>query len=111
MQQSDGGVENWEDLLGLYTDVLQDGWGQGECFGPAGAIGVAFAETGNETRGGSTGLSGADQWSRGVDGVGNVVLPRKVESLEELLGKVVENQDIGGYNLQQMQSEYNFLTV
>ena len=101
MQQSDG-VENWEDLLGLYTDVLQDGWGQGESVGPAG---VAFGETGNETRGGSTGLSGADQWSRGVEDVGNVVLPRKVESLEELLGKVVENQDIGGYNLQQMQSE------
>ncbi|KAG6404567.1 hypothetical protein SASPL_136817 [Salvia splendens] len=110
MQQSDEGVENWEDLLGLYTDVLQDGWGQGGSFGPGGPVGVqngcgvAFAETGNETRGGSTGLSGADQWSRGVDDVGNVVLPRKVESLEELLGKVVENQDIGGYNLQQMQS-------
>ncbi|XP_042017381.1 DNA glycosylase/AP lyase ROS1-like isoform X2 [Salvia splendens] len=110
MQQSDEGVENWEDLLGLYTDVLQDGWGQGESIGPAGAIGlqngcgVVFAETGNETRGGSTGLSGADQWSRGADDVGNVVLPLKVESLEELLGKVVENQDIGGDNLQQMQS-------
>ncbi|KAL1542330.1 DNA glycosylase/AP lyase ROS1-like isoform X1 [Salvia divinorum] len=117
MQRDDEGVENWEDLLGLYGGVLQDGWGRGEGVGPAGAAGlqngcgVAFAETGNEARGGSTGLSGADQWRRGVDDAGNggsylqnVVLPRKVESLEELLGKVVEDQDIGGCNLQQMQS-------
>lgn len=178
--QEGAGDENWQDLLGIYTDVLQDescglppAWNPNSCIGvnqveppidnfapastnigPAGVVGlqnrhgVSSGETGNTMlpcSSSSAGLVGVNHWHCGIpdvapvdkyrgfdqdagnagsylQNVGDAAPPRKVNSLAELLGignslnspaavkKAVQNQDIGGYNLQQMpSSKYQFL--
>lgn len=150
MQQNQIGGENWQDLLGFYTDVMQDescglsaSWNpdshasvsQGDPtiqnfapvaslnkvpqnIGPTGVVGrhnvegVAFAESCDmllPRNSGSAGLVGMNHWNRDIQdvipvdkfrdldqnarnvgsyllNVGDVVPPRKVHSLAELLG-------------------------
>ncbi|XP_057789395.1 protein ROS1A-like [Salvia miltiorrhiza] len=179
--QDHKGVENWQDLLGIYTGVLQDescglppAWHPNSCvgmnpveveppiknfvpvpqnIGQAGVVGlhnghgVASAETCTKMlpcSSGSAGVAGESNWNHGIQdaapvekyrsfdqnagyagshlqNVGDMVTPRKVNSLAELMGigdalgmngdeitsaakKAVQKQDIGDYNLQQMPS-------